>query len=86
MTYSFLKHFFSSIASTTTYFSLSSRPENMNDTAIFSIMASLADWSFGTILALKSSFLLWRPNASAETEALGPFFFYLTRSSGKTST
>jgi len=74
------------MASTTIFFSLSFSPENMKALLIFSIIAALAVSFFGTTLALKSSFLLNAPNASAETEALGPLAFYFIRSYGRIST
>jgi hypothetical protein len=53
---------------------------------ILSMIAVLAASLFGITLALKSSFLLKAPNASAETDALGPLAFFFFKSSGRIST
>jgi len=49
------------------------------------MMDSIASALFGITLGLNSAFLLWIPNASAETDALGPLAFFLAITSGSSS-
>jgi membrane protein DedA with SNARE-associated domain len=73
------------MASHTIILSLASRPENMKDFSILSMIAFLASSLLLITIGLKSSFLLKVPNASAQTEHLGPFFFIVILA-GRSST
>ena len=58
----------------------------MNDPCILSKIAIFELSSLGTTRGTKADFLLYAPNASADTDYLGPFYYFLANYSGKIST
>jgi len=58
----------------------------MKDAYILSKIAILTLSSLGITRGTKASFLLNSPNASADTDYLGPFYYFFANVSGKIST